>query len=106
MHAWAAHRVTLYLQLLTVHLARVDEGGGLASVLEHCMYCGMSLARVGLDFRPLLAPVFEGCVLDLFARSAQVRGFESFSLALSLSLSRLSCICSAGGPPISAWASW
>ena len=36
------------------------------------MYCGMSLARVGLDFRPLLAPVFEGCVLDLFARSAQV----------------------------------
>ena len=72
MHAWAAHRVTLYLQQLTIHLARVDEGGGMASVLEHCMYCGMSLARVGLDFRPLLAPVFEGCVLDLFARSAQV----------------------------------
>ena len=72
VHSWAAHRVTLYLQQLTTHLARVDEGGALASVLEHCMYCGMSLARVGLDFRPLLAPVFEGCVLDLFARSAQV----------------------------------
>ena len=44
-----------------------------ALCVQHCMYCDMGLARVGLDFRPLLAPDFEGCVLDLFARSAQVR---------------------------------
>ena len=61
-----------YLEALGAQLPRVREGGSLASVLEHCMYCGMSLGRVGLDFRGLLPPVFEACVLDLFATSVQV----------------------------------
>ena len=38
----------------------------LASVLEHCMYCGMSLARVGLDFRGLLPPIFEAAIANVF----------------------------------------
>ena len=42
--------------------------GSLSSVLEHCMYCGMSLARVGLDFRGLLPPVFEACILAMFSK--------------------------------------
>ncbi len=32
------------------------------------MYCGMSLGRVGLDFRPLLAPPFEQAILAMFAK--------------------------------------
>ena len=32
------------------------------------MYCGMSLARVGLDFRGLLPPVFEACILAMFSK--------------------------------------
>ncbi len=32
------------------------------------MYCDMSLARVGLDFRGLLPPIFEACVLNMFAK--------------------------------------
>ena len=72
VYSWAAHRVGFYVETLGRHLARIEEGGALASVLEHAMYCGMSLARVGLDFRMLLAPVFEACLLDLFARAAQV----------------------------------
>ena len=43
----------------------------LASVLEHCMYCGMSLARVGLDFRGLLPPIFEAAIANVFSK---VRG--------------------------------
>jgi hypothetical protein len=50
------------------HLPRIGEGGGLASVLDHCMYCGASLGRVGLDCRPLLAPLFEQAVLALYSR--------------------------------------
>jgi hypothetical protein len=46
----------------------VGEGGSLASVLDHAMYCGGSLGRVGLDFRPLLAPLFEQAVLALYAQ--------------------------------------
>ena len=66
--SWAEHRICLYLEALREHLPRITEGGSLASVLEHCMYCGMSLARVGLDIRGLLPPVFEACVLGLFSK--------------------------------------
>lgn len=66
--SWAEHRVCLYLDALRRHLPRITEGGSLASVLEHCMYCGMSLARVGLDIRGLLPPIFEACVMNLFSK--------------------------------------
>lgn len=60
-----------YLEALRGALPRIGEGGSLASVLEHCMYCGMSLGRVGLDFRALLVPIFEAEVLRLFANSVK-----------------------------------
>ncbi|KIZ04110.1 Conserved oligomeric Golgi complex subunit 8 [Monoraphidium neglectum] len=66
LHSWVQHRVAAYLAALRAHLPNVTEGGGLASVLEHCNYCGASLSRVGLDFRALLAPVLELVTLQLF----------------------------------------
>ena len=68
LFSWAEHRLTLYLGLLRDHLPRITEGGALASVVEHTMYCGMSLARVGLDFRSLLPPLFEACILSVFSQ--------------------------------------
>lgn len=62
-----------YLETLRRQLPRIAEGGSLASVLEHCMYCGMSLGRVGLDFRGLLVPLFEQEVLRLFSTAVKVR---------------------------------
>lgn len=44
-------------------------------------YCGMSLGRVGLDFRGLLPPVFESCVASLFS-TALANSLDSFHLAL------------------------
>ena len=32
------------------------------------MYCGMSLGRMGLDFRALLPPLFDAAVLGVFRR--------------------------------------
>ncbi len=52
---------------LQSHLPAVGEGGNLASVLEHCMYCGAALSRVGVDFQGLLQPVYELCTLRLFS---------------------------------------
>ena len=66
-------RRVFYLDTLKAQLPRIAEGGSLASVLEHCMYCGMSLGRVGLDFRGLLVPLFEQEVLRLFSTSVKVR---------------------------------
>lgn len=82
LFSWAEHRLTLYLGLLRDHLPQITEGGALASVVEHTMYCGMSLARVGLDFRSLLPPIFEACILSLFS---QVRPTASTPGPLPLS---------------------
>ena len=42
------------------HLGLISDAGSLASLLDHAMYAGSSLARVGCDFRPMLEPLFEG----------------------------------------------
>ena len=36
------------------------------------MYCGMSLARVGLDFRGLLPPIFEAAIANVFNKVGPV----------------------------------
>ena len=73
-----------YLEALAKQLPRIREGGSLSSVLEHCMYCGMSLGRVGLDFRGLLPPIFEACVLNLFTASIQAMTWTSMKSAAHL----------------------
>ncbi len=37
-----------YLDAVRLHLPRIQEGGSLASVLDHAMYCSMSLGRCAL----------------------------------------------------------
>eukprot|EP00198_Chlamydomonas_reinhardtii_P001213 XP_001690548.1 component of oligomeric golgi complex 8 [Chlamydomonas reinhardtii] len=78
LYSWVQHRLGLYLEQLRKHLPHITEGGNLASVIEHCMYCGSSLSRVGLDFQALLLPLFEACGLQLFAAhlSNAVDGFN------------------------------
>lgn len=63
LYSWVQYRVQHYVRALHCHLPQIPEGGNLASVLEHCMYCGTSLARVGLDVSALLHPLFEQCSL-------------------------------------------
>ena len=47
-------------------LPHIYEGGALASIYEHCEYCGTSLARVGLDTRPLFRPLFADAAATIF----------------------------------------
>ncbi|SAM04643.1 hypothetical protein [Absidia glauca] len=56
-------------QTLKDHLASIDDTSALASLLTQLQYCGMSLGRVGLDFRPLFARSFEQAVLPLIVRT-------------------------------------
>ena len=72
LYGWSAHRVGTYLALVEKTLPRIDEGGALASVMEHCGYCGGSLARVGLDFRPMLPPLFADAANGIFTRVMDV----------------------------------
>lgn len=50
-------------------LCRVADGAALTSVLEACAYAGRSLARVGLDLRPLLEPAVTSAVRALLQRN-------------------------------------
>jgi hypothetical protein len=76
LYGWSAHRVGEYLALVEKTLPRIDEGGALASVMEHCGYCGGSLARVGLDFRPMLPPLFADAARGIFTRAMDAAAGE------------------------------
>ncbi|KAF8070905.1 COG8 [Scenedesmus sp. PABB004] len=67
LFTWVQHRVVRYVSALTAALPGVEEGTNLASVLEHATYACSSLARVGLDFSGLLAPLFQLAALRLFS---------------------------------------
>lgn len=76
LYSWATHRVSKYLALIEATLPRMYEGGALASVYEHCQYCGTSLARVGLDTRPLLRPLFTDAAVGIFDAALATAGDE------------------------------
>ena len=66
-------------------MRRVQDGSTLATLVEACMYCGRSLARVGLDFRGLLQASVERAAHGLFHHHA-VRAVALFTAAVELSL--------------------
>ncbi|KAG0632021.1 hypothetical protein M758_1G298600 [Ceratodon purpureus] len=72
LYSWAMHRISSHLNVLREILPQITEGPNLAFILDQCMYCGMSLGRVGLDFRGLLPPLFESSVHNLFMRNMSV----------------------------------
>ena len=82
LHFWVHKRVRALLQAIEEVLPRLKEGHVLATVLEQCMYCGFSLARVGVDFRGMLVPLFEKRVVDLFTKQI-ARGAEEFADSLT-----------------------
>jgi conserved oligomeric Golgi complex subunit 8 len=47
------------------HLVNIKDISQLSSLLTQLMYCGMSLGRVGLDFRSLFAMRFQDAMLKL-----------------------------------------
>lgn len=81
LYSWVQHRISLYMDILQQHLPNITEGGNLASVLEHCMYCGSSLSRVGLDFQGLLQPAYQLCMLRLFSANLAL-AVEAFNARL------------------------
>ena len=56
------------VQCFVLKPLQVGDGGMLGQALEHCMYTGGALGRVGLDFRPALPPLFESRILSLFTK--------------------------------------
>ena len=68
LYSWSYKHMMRFLKEVQVNLPHIQDGGSLASILDHCMYCGVALGRVGLDFRPALIPMFASAALAMFQR--------------------------------------
>jgi hypothetical protein len=69
LHSWLVQRTTTFLAALRADLPNIGDGASIASLLDQCMYFGLSLGRAGADFRPLLAPLFSERIFQVFERA-------------------------------------
>lgn len=77
---------TLIHQLLAVisrTIPQITDSPALSSLLTQLSYCSSSFARIGLDFRALLPPIFEKAAEDNFRK-----GVEDANSALQASLEK------------------
>lgn len=76
--------ISSLLKVLATFLNQAHDVSVLPSVCTQVMYYGMTLGRIGLDFRPLAVPLFEGTVyrivLSLFHNAADHFSISSSSI--------------------------
>ncbi|KAI0066754.1 Dor1-domain-containing protein [Artomyces pyxidatus] len=60
--AFTAHVLARLLAALRAALPHIADPTALTSLLTQLTYCATAFARLGLDFRPLLPPLFAGAV--------------------------------------------
>ena len=80
-HSWLVAKVSWFLSVLHADLS-AGVGGRLDSLLGQCMYFGLSLGRIGTDFRALLPPLFQEAALSTFQRNID-GALSAFRSALS-----------------------
>ncbi|KZO96472.1 Dor1-domain-containing protein, partial [Calocera viscosa TUFC12733] len=67
--SFSHHLLSTLIGTLETALPLVEDASALSSLLTQLSYCSASFARIGLDFRALLAPLFEQAVLSATRRS-------------------------------------
>ncbi|CAB3366463.1 Hypothetical predicted protein [Cloeon dipterum] len=65
-HGWLNQKISQFVATLEADLIQIDETESLDSIFSQCMYFGLSLARVGADFRGIMAPVFTRTIKHNF----------------------------------------
>ena len=73
--SFAFQKISEFTELLDRHFPSLTDGEEMGAVFEQCMYCGSSLARVGMDFRILVHPVVERSVVRMFERKLEAALF-------------------------------
>ena len=89
--SWANQKISWFVRLLTDQLDKMGDGSSINSLLNQCMYFGMSMGRVGMDFRNVFANVFSKRILQLYLTRMEdgVMGFtESLESHQALQLSK------------------
>lgn len=81
MFGWVVQRLTDFLGKLEKALGELTDGSSLGNILNQCMYFGLSLGRLGLDFRSLLLPIFEKAIFGLYKHNI-IQAHSQFSSQL------------------------
>lgn len=81
LQCWIFNQTDSFVHTLEQKLPLIQDGTSIANLLSQCMYFGLSLGRLGADFRSVLAPIFESCILQLVQRQLS-NALEIFSLQL------------------------
>ncbi|KAH8093829.1 Dor1-domain-containing protein [Cristinia sonorae] len=72
LSTFATYRIQSLLDLLRQNLPMISDPAHLTALLTQLTYCSTSFARLGLDFRGFLAPIFVDAV-----RTGIKQGFEA-----------------------------
>ncbi|KAJ3105943.1 conserved oligomeric Golgi complex component [Phlyctochytrium planicorne] len=62
LSSYAVFRIHAFSAELTKHIAHVTDANAINSLLTQTMYFGLSMGRVGMDFRDIVAQVFEDAI--------------------------------------------
>ncbi len=81
LYSWAMEKLSTLLAALEVLLPQITTGARLSSLLSQVMYAGAALGRAGVEFRPLLPPLFEPALLSVFKTRLR-RASEMFAESL------------------------
>lgn len=65
---WTSRRVHSFLNLITMHLAAMDDSASLRDALEASIFFSTSMGRLGADFTAQIAPIFEKRMHDIVVR--------------------------------------
>ncbi|KAI7907238.1 Dor1-like family-domain-containing protein [Cokeromyces recurvatus] len=62
------HVIELIKTTLNTYLPMIEDSSSLSSILTQLQYCGMSLGRIGLDFRHIFVHLFEEALEPLIIK--------------------------------------
>jgi hypothetical protein len=65
LSSYVVHHVSLLVNTVGDCVRQTRDVGGISSLLNQVMYYGLSLARIGIDFRLLVHPAFEDSLMAL-----------------------------------------
>lgn len=96
LSALTRHELSNLLSVLHARLPNINDATSLSALLTQLCHCAVALARHGLDFRPLLPPLFEHAVQTRFivAMDAAAKSFSTtFTDALKYSRPPSTVLC-------------
>jgi hypothetical protein len=78
---WLLAVLDQYFEDLRKHVGQISSGSELRSLLDQCMNCGYTLARLNVDIRGLMVPIFTQRVVELYSAAAE-QAYRAFAQAM------------------------